>query len=259
MKAFLYAAFAAFALGVTSASAQHGGRRGVQCYNGMVADRSNRRCVCPKKGSVAVQLASKMPESNGCSTMGIKVGGEEDFTSCCDLHDACYQTCGMAQKKCDQDFGDCMKDLCKSVFSHNPQCEGAANMYVMGVSMFGGGGFAESQHEYCECKEGTTVGAIAHYKDLFAKFYKDHTGKPAEEAEAKALGVMGKSLADEYSARSLKKAQKTFLKLMAKYPQSIRHVLGRVGRQNVPYIPEEYVQKKRAEQKAKRDARKKEL
>ena len=41
-----------------------------------------------------------MPESNGCSTMGIKVGGEEDFTSCCDLHDVCYQTCGLTQQKC---------------------------------------------------------------------------------------------------------------------------------------------------------------
>ena len=41
-----------------------------------------------------------MPESNGCSTMGIKVGGEEDFTSCCDLHDVCYQTCGVTQQKC---------------------------------------------------------------------------------------------------------------------------------------------------------------
>ena len=39
-----------------------------------------------------------MPESNGCSTMGIKVGGEEDFTSCCDLHDVCYQTCGLTQQ-----------------------------------------------------------------------------------------------------------------------------------------------------------------
>ena len=45
-----------------------------------------------------------MPESNGCTTMGIKVGGEEDFTSCCDLHDVCYQTCGLTQQKCTLNF-----------------------------------------------------------------------------------------------------------------------------------------------------------
>jgi len=51
-----------------------------------------------------VQSNLPMPESNGCSTMGIKVGGEEDFTSCCDLHDVCYQTCGMTQQKCMLNF-----------------------------------------------------------------------------------------------------------------------------------------------------------
>ena len=58
----------------------------------------NRRPFVASENEMKFKLP--MPESNGCSTMGIKVGGEEDFTSCCDLHDVCYQTCGVTQQKC---------------------------------------------------------------------------------------------------------------------------------------------------------------
>merc|ERR1711871_27385 len=118
---------------------------------------------------------------------------------------------------CDQNFGECMKDLCKSMFSHNPQCEQAANMYVMGVSMFGGGGFAESQNEYCECKGGSKAGAITHYKDLFSKFYKEYTGKPANEAASKTIDIMGKS-ANDYSGKNLKKIAEDIFEIDDKVP-----------------------------------------
>ena len=49
-------------------------------------------------GMVAVQesFAEKPFSSNGCSKPdGITVPGEEDFTYCCDRHDACYETCNI--------------------------------------------------------------------------------------------------------------------------------------------------------------------
>ena len=61
-----------------------------------------------------------------------------------------------------------MKTLCVETFSHNPQCVQAASMYTMGVSMFGGGGFAESEEVYCECINEADV--PKHYQELFENF-----------------------------------------------------------------------------------------
>ena len=80
-------------------------------------------------------------ESNGCSKPEfIQVQGEEDFTYCCDRHDACYATCGASQQFCDSDFKKCMKSLCLTEFPTNPQCVTAAETYAMGPMIFGTGG-----------------------------------------------------------------------------------------------------------------------
>ena len=86
-----------------------GGRQRSTCPSGEI--KVQRKVVSPEFKEKYMQFNGRayenkavpnlpMPESNGCSTMGIKVGGEEDFTSCCDLHDVCYQTCGLTQQKC---------------------------------------------------------------------------------------------------------------------------------------------------------------
>ena len=33
-----------------------------------------------------------------------QVSGEEDFTYCCDRHDACYSVCGISKHLCEKDF-----------------------------------------------------------------------------------------------------------------------------------------------------------
>ena len=89
---------------------------------------STKETMCPS-GHVPAQVANKRAESNGCSKpKGIQVNGEEDFTYCCDRHDACYATCGLTKQYCDKDFGKCMKSMCKSTFSHNSECNDAADL-----------------------------------------------------------------------------------------------------------------------------------
>lgn len=71
----------------------------------------------------------------------LTVEGEEDFTTCCDVHDACYATCGISKDHCENDFKRCMQRMCKEIFTSNSKCESATETYVMGTTAFGGGGF----------------------------------------------------------------------------------------------------------------------
>jgi hypothetical protein len=48
------------------------------------------------------------------------------------------QTCNIDKQVCESDFQRCLKKLCNSVYRRNPQCSQAADLYVMGTSMFGG-------------------------------------------------------------------------------------------------------------------------
>jgi len=178
-----------------------------------------------------------MPESNGCSTMGIKVGGEEDFTSCCDLHDVCYQTCGLTQQKCDKLFEKCMKHLCVESFPENKQCVQAAQMYTMGVSMFGGGGFMESQELYCECAKENDL--QQHYEDLFINFYKSFTELDEGQIREKVSTIIPSTDdgGSKLTNKDTHKLFRTFYKLMKKYPHSIHHVLSRVGKKPPPIPP----------------------
>ncbi len=104
--------------------------------------RDRNENQCKSKGLVPVQKYSRKVESNGCSKPEfLQVEGEEDFTTCCDHHDACYATCGISKAYCEKEFEKCMKRMCKEVFSSNSRCEGAASTYAMGTSMFGDSGF----------------------------------------------------------------------------------------------------------------------
>ncbi len=103
---------------------------------------SNNLEQCKMKGWVPVQKFKRKVQSNGCSKPEfLTVEGEEDFTTCCDHHDACYATCGISKDYCEKEFEKCMKRLCKEAFSSNDRCEGAASTYAMGTAMFGDAGF----------------------------------------------------------------------------------------------------------------------
>ena len=47
-----------------------------------------------EKGLDRVPREGHKPTSNGCGTSMIKISSKISFTSCCDKHDICYDTCG---------------------------------------------------------------------------------------------------------------------------------------------------------------------
>jgi hypothetical protein len=177
---------------------------------------------CPDSSHVLVQRLDKFPASNGCSKPpGISVGGEEDFTYCCDRHDACYSTCGISKNYCEQDFGKCMEELCNTVFTSNPQCTSAAQVYQMGTTMFGGNGFQDLQNDFCECIPKSIV--KKHYTKLLDKLYREHTDKSPEE-----ISEMTSRLLDK-TGDSVRKLGSLFYKISKKYDSVIQHEGPRVG------------------------------
>lgn len=194
---------------------------------------------CPA-GQVAVQHRTRVPESNGCSKpAGISIGGEEDFTACCDLHDVCYESCNVDKQFCETQFASCLQNLCRTAFAHNKGCSQAAQMYAMGTTMFGGSGFATSQEEFCECVPKEEVSA--HYGSLFHTFYQTHAPDKADEWRYDENGQDGQSnKVDKYlkswkgkagGLRSqLSRVAKLHYEIYKRYSWAILHVGPRKGR-----------------------------
>ena len=109
-------------------------------------------------------------------------------------------------------------------------CASCPNVH-MGVSMFGGGGFMESQELYCECAKES--GVQQHYEDLFFKLlqiiYKLDEGEIREKVSTiiPSTDDGGSKLTNKNSHKLFR----TFYKLMKKYPHSIHHVLSRGGQE----------------------------
>ena len=178
--------------------------------------------TCPAMSHVLAQRLDKFPVSNGCSKPpGVSVGGEEDFTYCCDRHDACYSTCGIAKSFCEEDFGKCMEELCNTVFVNNPQCSSAAQVYQLGTTMFGGNGFQELQNEFCECVPKSNV--QIQYTMLLDKLYRMHSRKSPTEISAFVSKLVIKA------GDSIPKLGRLFYKVVKKYDTSIQHEGKRVG------------------------------
>lgn len=167
---------------------------------------------CSGANKMTVQKKGKRLVSNGCSKpAGIKVMGEEDFTYCCDRHDACYSVCGMSKQDCDIDFGKCMKKLCKTKYSHNQQCSAAANMYEMGTTIFGSAGFDSTQEDFCACVDVSE--AVSHYTGLVADFYREYTNKYDESDVTQLI--------QKYSSQSSSRLPKLYYELHKKYDKAI--------------------------------------
>lgn len=179
---------------------------------------------CADTSEVMVQKLDKLPSSNGCSKPpGISVGGEEDFTYCCDRHDACYSTCGMSKQFCEKDFGQCMTKLCHTVFKRNEKCPGAAQVYQMGTTMFGGSGFNDLQDEYCECIPKSQVSN--HYTKLLTNVYEKHaSAKSAEEIPGVVENLITKV------GPKVPSLAKLFYKILKKYDSAIVHEGPRRGK-----------------------------
>jgi secretory phospholipase A2 len=191
------------------------------------ADRP-RQASCPA-GQSLVQVLDKPIESNGCSKPEfLTVQGEEDFTYCCDRHDLCYATCGAPKDFCEQEFKRCMHRMCKELFSHNAECRGAADTYVMGTTLMGGGGYEALQREHCECMDSSKV--LSHYQTYAESIYSAH----APEQFSKAAAAISNPRYSKNSGTQQSPVYSSMYRLVydlhKKYDGSIVHVDGRKGR-----------------------------
>jgi hypothetical protein len=192
----------------------------VQIGNGM-------RC---KEDEVLVQKPGRSIKSNGCSKPDfLEVKGEEDFTHCCDRHDACYAMCGASKDYCDHDFKSCMIKLCSTNFPHNPDCKQAASMYAMGTQLFGSTGFDALQRDHCQCLHRS--GVLQHYIDLVDSFYSKHVD-PEHRKDAKTIIRNSKHAVNSGSVDNpvYESIYKIYYELYKKYDQAIEHIEKRVGK-----------------------------
>lgn len=224
-----------------------------QCYPVQCADNE-----------IAVQTEGIRPKSNGCSKPDFigALPGEEDFTFCCDRHDTCYAMCGMSKEYCENDFNKCMKSLCKTNFARNTECKDAAEMYYMGVSMFGENGYGDSQDEYCQCipksssitsseessiESSVNVEGITsmqgedsltpplttterHYIRLIDKFYSTHGNKDDNKKTSSSREVVLKySRSIKEAGKSKMTLTKLYYELHKKYDKAIQHTEARIG------------------------------
>ena len=64
-----------------------------------------------------------------------------------------------------------MSAMCSTTFASNSRCHQAAQMYKLGVSMFGGAPFQNMQSQVCDCVDDADVAekvrAVVPYLDSF--------------------------------------------------------------------------------------------
>lgn len=108
-----------------------------------------------------------IPEMNGCSNEGFFVYGEEDFTPCCNLHDMCFQTCGITHHQCETDFLKCMKQMCIDTYPDNKKCVQASKIWTLTTSILGTHLYKCYQDIFCICIDKQEE--ESHYK----RFYKN--------------------------------------------------------------------------------------
>ena len=156
--------------------------------------------------------------SNGCTGTGfIDLVGEEDFTTCCDEHDACYQVCGMTKKRCDIKFWDCLEHMCTTVFTTNKDCRSAANIYYIATRTLGREFYEDAQSEHCQCLEHEKISD--HYRDLISDFYDTYAPKSKSKFDW-----------SKYEFFSWPKLAALYNTLHEKYQKAIIHEGQRVGK-----------------------------
>jgi len=171
---------------------------------------------CPgacENGAYPVPQARLRPYSNGCSVppaLRQGLGDYSQFEPCCDLHDACYQACGISKALCESEFRRCMKRQC----AQDTECSSLADLFAMGTTMFGCQGYVELQKDACECVDNAAqaVERVHTYaKQFYAAFNKTHE-LPASTENFLHQGKHGELL----------------FRLYRKYPSSI-HMITRDG------------------------------
>jgi len=125
----------------------------------MMSGGDECKLTCPKSIEPTANPKHK-PSSNGCGSFGFKfdVSKFPGFTSCCDAHDMCYDTCNNKRNDCDEDFKECLNNSChmegikeKHHKKLHEACGQTADMMHSGTVGLGCAAFKESQRNACLC------------------------------------------------------------------------------------------------------------
>jgi len=117
---------------------------------------------CPR-GHIARARSGHVKTSNGCGSLDLVFNDSEDswiyvekeFSSCCETHDVCYDTCGADKDLCDLRFRKCLYRVCRGEdklnYIDNKKCKLKAKVFYMAVVGVGCQPFKDAQKVACEC------------------------------------------------------------------------------------------------------------
>jgi Group XII secretory phospholipase A2 precursor (PLA2G12) len=174
---------------------------------------------CPKDHEPVPKWPLKLT-SPGCSGMGgMQVfspgaSDEDDPTKiCCDLRNACLQTCGALKSFCDEEYLKCGKEACKDITDDDQRtkCESSANINELMIKMDNCQRYDQEQYTHCECVKKADA---AHKRErVLRAFYKKFNPDAVDKvpALAKKADTAGKMVG-------------LLLKLYKKYPEVIQKI-----------------------------------
>ena len=140
--------------------------------------------------------------------------GEGELGLCCDIRQACHQTCGSLKTACDAEFTKCLESTCEAMPDEDAQkaCDSSAGIYKLMVNLEQScNKFDSEQYAHCDCVKEADVGDRR--EQLLTKFYK----KVNPESIQKVGSLMAK-------IDSSRKMASLLVKLYKKYPQVIKKV-----------------------------------
>jgi len=108
-----------------------------------------------KPGEKLVKRRDYVSKGNGCGSYGITVEIElyPGVTDCCNVHDKCYDKCGVDKAKCDAAVKECMEKYCLTLSSSEAQtdCSSLGKIGYGSTAMLGCTAFQEAQKTACVC------------------------------------------------------------------------------------------------------------
>eukprot|EP00038_Savillea_parva_P031252 m.84239 g.84239 ORF g.84239 m.84239 type:complete len:282 (+) comp9587_c1_seq2:99-944(+) len=195
-------------ISVTSANDFDFGGPGETCKN----------AACPS-GKTPVPKRPLRLVSRGCSAMGglTMMGGassgQDEVTPCCNLRQACFQTCGMVKAKCEDTFEKCTAALCAQ--NHPGDADGEAScgktakLYVTMSKLGGCREWDTAQSAACQCVDDDR--GLRRRRQTLEDIYKKVNKAKVDDVP---------DLAKKHG-KSPTKFAKLLMKLIRKYPKLI--------------------------------------
>lgn len=171
-------------------------------------------------GQEPVQRRPLSLVSQGCSNMGGMSmmmpgsgGGQDEITPCCNLRQACFQTCGSSKSKCEDTFSKCVGALCAQNHpgdsAGEESCSKNANLMITMSKIGGCREWDSAQSAACQCVDDDR--AIRRRTKTLEEIYKKVNPKKTSDVPKLA----------EKHGKSASKFSKLVVKLVRKYPSLI--------------------------------------